>query len=86
MSTTTLTGIRNFGGPTNDDGLILRNGCCIDIDSESIVRAGPFGLYLELEKYFKTLPGVDPAYKLLRHETASNSYIYRSVGRDISAP
>ena len=86
MSTGTLAGIRDFGGPTINDGLILRNGCCIDIDNENIVRAGPFSFYLELEKYFKTLIGVDPAYKLLRHETASNSYIYRSVGRDISAP
>ena len=86
MSQTTFTQLLNFGGPTANDGLTLKKGCCVDIKSENDVRGGPFGFYLELEKYILATQGVDPAYKLLRHETATNSFIYGSIGRDISAP
>ena len=85
MSSDTVNQLKAFGGPDSSDGLLLKNGCCIDITSEELCRAGPFGFYLELEKFFKSDDlSLDPNYKLLRHETASNSYIYNSEGRDIS--
>ena len=86
MSQTTFDQLKAFGGTRTTDGLLLRKGCCVDIKSENDVRGGPFGFYLELEKYILATQGVDPAYKLLRHETATNSFIYGSIGRDISAP
>ena len=86
MSQSTLNQLIDFGGPDADDGLLLRKGCCVDIRAENDIRGGPFGFYLEVEKYILTLPGIDAAYKLLRHETATNSFIYGSIGRDISAP
>ena len=63
----------------------LTNGCCIDIDTENGLRAGPFGFYLQLEKYLQ-LPGEfdDSNLKLLRADSSTNSFIYGGENRDVT--
>ena len=86
---TTFNELIAFGSPDGADdteGVILSGGCCVDIESESLKQCGPFGFYLEVEEWQRTQPGT-PNYRLLRHNTDFNTYIYGSGGqRNLAAP
>ena len=86
---TTFEELIAFGsddGSDDTDGVILRGGCCVDIESEKLKQCGPFGFYLEVEKWKRAQLDSDPNYRLLRHNTDFNTYIYGSEGRNIAAP
>jgi hypothetical protein len=86
MNTNSLQDFETLARSSNF--ILLEDGCCLDIERESANSrpAGPFGLYLALERYFANLPAnavTEPS--ILKHDTQRNSFIYGSDTRDISS-